>query len=108
MIKSFIEMNQDEAVWFMKGFQKLSTCEKNIVTFLLSQPDHSFYGTNVSLAEQLENPYSYNSEMSRALSRVSSKRIIKIHEPVKWYNRVIELSENWIEQMIAFGKEEEK
>ena len=108
MIKSFIEMNQDEAVWFMKGFQKLSTCEKNIVTFLLSQPDQSFYGTNVSLAEQMENPYSYNSEMSRALTGVSSKGIVIIHEPVKWYNRVIELSENWIEEMIAFGKEEEK
>ena len=108
MISSFIEMNEDEAVWFMKGFQKLSQCEKNIVTFLLSQPDHSYFGTNVSLAEQMENPYSYNSEMSRALSQLSGKAIVIIHEPVKWYNRVIELSENWIEQMITFGKEEEK
>lgn len=101
-------MHQNEAVWFMKGFQKLTACEKNIVIFLLSQPDRSFFGTNVSLAEHLENPYSYNSEISRALGRLSSKGIVIINEPVKWYNRIFELSEKWIEQMISFGKEEDK
>ncbi len=108
MINSFVEMSENEAVDFMKGFQKLTASEKKIITFLLSKPDHAYTGTFTEIAQLLGTKNSYASEMSRAMGRVSEKGIVTIHEPIKWYTRRIELSEEWRDKLIAFGKEDDK
>lgn len=100
-----IELVEPDAVNFMKGFQSLSQCEKKIVTYLLSQDGKKFFGTNVELCDELGNKYSYNSEVSLALKRLNDIQVIVLHEPVKWYNREVELSENWINALVQIGEE---
>lgn len=107
MINSFVEMNENEAIDFMKGFQKLTEGEKKIITFLLTMQDHAYTGTLTDIAQIVGTKNSYASEISRAMGRVSEKGIVTIHEPIKWYIRKIELSEDWRDKLIAFGKEEE-
>lgn len=108
MINSFVEMSENEAVDFMKGLQKLTSSEKKIITFLLSKPDHAYTGTFTEIAQIIGTKYSYSSEISRAMGRVSERGIVTIHEPLKWYIRKIELSEDWRDKLIALGKEEDK
>ena len=104
LLEHITKLEPTDAWLFMKGFESLSKCEKNIILYLLELDEHTYYGTNTRLAQQIEYKYTYHSEISRALSKLEKLKIIRIYPPAYWYEKKIVLQNNWVSLLVKLGE----
>ena len=97
-------LSSEDAYLFMLGYSDLTKAEQNIIIYL-HEKQYKYDGTYSSLCKDMQYDDSYVSEISRACHRLSAKQIIEISEPKAWYYREIYLNNDWVEKVIAIGKE---
>lgn len=98
------KLSVDDAYYFMVGFETLTKAEKNIVIYFIEH-DYEFKGTYTNLAKDMGKDETYIAEINKACRRLSDKNLLEISEPLAWYYRHINLNKNWIDKLIAIGKD---
>lgn len=102
-----VELNTDDAYWFMCGFATVSIAEQQIIAFLYENGG-TYRGTYSSLCLDMEYSDGYTSEVNRACHRLERDKIIETSEPINWYTRYFILNKDWVQKLIAKGKENSK